>query len=230
MFRHIIGMIVLALPLATMAAADDNVTNVRDRRYCEIFIVQRAGLRLEGDVYNTLGLNDCPEAGWKAINTEKVKQEFGAFAIVMNGPRHFVMDRIAIAKQDIPPHDFAGLAMNRVAVLHIPWNDLINRPAYDELKVARSTHFGFDAGQPVFELISAGGERYVMQSYAAIVDPNQRLADLPGLGSRLKLPQGWSFRTRVLTASLDVKAAGEARIIQDELQNTYQFAPAEPGP
>jgi hypothetical protein len=230
MLRHIMGILLLALPSAAPAVAESDVNGVRDRRYCEIFIVQRAGLKLEGDVYNTLGLNDCPEAGWKAIDTEKVKQEFGAFAIVMNGPRHFVMDHIAIAKPDAPPYDFAGLAMNRVAVLHIPWHDLLNRPPYDELQVSRSTHFGFDAGHPVFELISPAGERYVMQSYAAIVDPNQRLADLPGLGGRLKLPQGWTFRTRVLAAPLDVKAIGEARIVQDELQNTYQFAPTEPGP
>src|SRR5262249_42146358 len=112
-----------------------------------------------------------------------------------------------------------------VAVLHIPWRDLVGRQAYAEIKVSRSTRFAFEAGLPVYELVSPTGETYVMQSYSEIVDPSQRMADLESLGSRLKLPQGWLFRTRILSAPLIVTAAGEARIVQDDLQNTYQFVP-----
>jgi hypothetical protein len=64
-----------------------------------------------------------------------------------------------------------------------------------------------------------------MQSYSEIVDPSQRMADLPNLDSRLKLPAGWIFRTRIPSAPLTVIATGEARILQDDLENTYQFSP-----
>jgi hypothetical protein len=228
MLRLIIAAVIFQLVLVWPVATEDEVTEVRDRRYCEIFVIRRSGLRLEGDVFNTLGLNDCPATQWAAIDQAKLKAEYGAVAIVMNGPRHFMMDRIDIVKPGQSPVDFQGLQMNLVAVLHIPWGDIVDRVPYAELKVSRSTRFSFDGGLPVYELISPSGDTYVMQSYSEIVDPNQRMADLEDLGSRLKLPQGWTFRTQVLPAPLTVVAAGEARIVQDELQNTYQFYPSTP--
>jgi len=63
----------------------------------------------------------------------------------------------------------------------------------------------------------------VMQSYSEMVDPSLRMADLQNLGSRLKLPAGWKFPTRILSESLRVVATGEARIVQDDLENTYQI-------
>jgi hypothetical protein len=226
MLRFMIAVYFLLAALAPSAIAEGEVTGARDRRYCEIFVVRRTGLQLEGDVYNTLGLNDCPQAQWAAIDPAKLKNERDAFTIVMNGPRHFVMDRIVIERQAQSPASFQSLMMNLVAVLHFPWRDLVNRTPYTEHKVSRRTRFTFDAGEPVYELISPSGDVYVMQSYSEIVDPSQRMADLQNLGSRLKLPAGWKFRTRILSAPLTVIATGEARILQDDLENTYQFNPA----
>lgn len=59
-----------------------------------------------------------------------------------------------------------------------------------------------------------------MQSYRQQVDQALAANDLPGLGARLKLPVGWSFRARKLTAPLEVKATGKATVVQDELKNT----------
>jgi hypothetical protein len=61
-----------------------------------------------------------------------------------------------------------------------------------------------------------------MQSYSEIVDSSLRMADLQNLGSRLKLPAGWTFRTRILSAPLAMTATGEARIVQDDFENTHQ--------
>ena len=61
-----------------------------------------------------------------------------------------------------------------------------------------------------------------MQSYAQIVDPKLSYDQLPGLGSRLKLPTGWKYLPVTLDADLKMHAAGEAYIVQDDLQNTYQ--------
>ena len=63
---------------------------------------------------------------------------------------------------------------------------------------------------------------YAMISSSQIVDPELTLEQLPGLGSRLELPEGWSFRARTLAADLVAVAGGEAVVLQDELQNTYQ--------
>jgi hypothetical protein len=227
MFRFVIAVYLLLAALPLSAMAEGEVSGVRDRRYCEIFVVRRTGLNLEGDVYNTLGLNDCPQAQRDAIDTAKLKKERRACAIVKNGPRHFVMDRITIERKAQPPVDFQGLKMNFLAVLHFPWRALVDRKPYSEHKVSRRTHFIFDAGEPVYELVTSSGDVYVMQSYSEIVDPSLRMADLQNLGSRLKLPARWTFRTRVLSNALTVIATGEARIVQDDLQNTYQLKPAQ---
>jgi|SoiMethySBSTD1v2_1073268.scaffolds.fasta_scaffold00158_19 hypothetical protein len=222
MLRLMIAAYFLLAALAPSATAEGEVAGVRDRRYCEILIVRRTGLKLEADVYNTLGLNDCPQAQWAAIDPAKIKHERHALTIVMNGPRHFVMDRIVIERRAQPPAEFQGLMMNFLAVLHVPWRDLADRTPYVEHKVSRSTRFSFDAGEPVYELISPSGDVYVMQSYSEIVDSSLRMADLQNLGSRLKLPAGWTFRTRILSAPLAMIAAGEARSVQDDFENTYQ--------
>ena len=68
---------------------------------------------------------------------------------------------------------------------------------------------------------------FVMQSYSIIVDKNQTMADLPNLGSKLKLPEGWKFRTKVLDQNLTVNGItadgkdNQWRVTQDDLINTY---------
>ena len=64
-----------------------------------------------------------------------------------------------------------------------------------------------------------------MQAYAQIIDPKLSYDDLAGLGSRLTLPSGWTYRSRILDQDLVASASGEATIIQDDLQNTYQRLP-----
>ncbi len=77
----------------------------------------------------------------------------------------------------------------------------------------------------MYELISPKGRVYVMQSYSQIVDPTLVYADLIELGSRLKPPRGWHYRSRILDADLVAQSTGMAHVIQDELQNTYQRLP-----
>jgi len=75
-------------------------------------------------------------------------------------------------------------------------------------------------------VVAPGGDVYVMQAYAQILDPSLTIGKLRTLGRRLDLPAGWRYRTRRLTHELAVGASGTATIVQDELQNTYQLASA----
>ena len=80
----------------------------------------------------------------------------------------------------------------------------------------------FDAGNPVHELVDPDGTAYVMQAYCIGVDPTITSESLPALGERLALPDGWSYRTRVLDEELVVDTTTSlAVVLQDELENTY---------
>ena len=61
-----------------------------------------------------------------------------------------------------------------------------------------------------------------MQARCVGVDPNMSEESLTTLGERLALPEGWSYRTRVLETELVVDtSASLATVVQDEFENTY---------
>lgn len=96
---------------------------------------------------------------------------------------------------------------------------------YNERSVARDTLFTFNEGSEIYQLSSPAGREYVMQSYSHIVDDTQTSDSLSELGSRLELPEGWTFTARVLEEDLFVEdVEGIATVIQDEVTNTYQRA------
>jgi hypothetical protein len=61
-----------------------------------------------------------------------------------------------------------------------------------------------------------------MQARCVGVDPNMTEESLAALGERLALPEGWSYRTRVLETELVVDTSATlATVVQDEFENTY---------
>ena len=94
--------------------------------------------------------------------------------------------------------------------------------SYKTVNAVRNSTMTFDKGKPVYILDDPTGTTWVMQAYSMIVDPKLTYDDLPNLGSKLKLPPGWKYRTKVLDQDLTIRAVnGVAHITQDELQNTY---------
>ena len=93
---------------------------------------------------------------------------------------------------------------------------------YTANEVARTTNFVYRAGSAVYELASPAGDIYVMQSYSQIVNPALNIKDLPVLSEQLKLPAGWTYRSRVLDQDLSLVANGIAYVLQDNLSNSYQ--------
>ena len=88
--------------------------------------------------------------------------------------------------------------------------------------INRETRYLFRANQPVFLLVRPDGARYVMQSYAQMIDKSLSYNDLPTLGSRLKLPTGWRYEIMKPDSDLLLGAQGKATVVQDDLDNTYQ--------
>nr|WP_245404696.1 hypothetical protein [Ancylobacter gelatini] len=218
----------LALLLALSGAAQAQPTPqlpalLRDARYCEIVPVHVTREGLRASVYNTLGFDDCPAGKWEAITRLDLLRQFETLAVVMNGPRHFLMDGIIAsgATKTGEVITVGGITFAKRAEIGLSLHQAMG-PAYTEQTIERDTTYRFDAGKPVFQLTGPDGAVYVMQSYAQILEPALTYADLPGLGAKLTLPAGWSYATRVPEQDLMLTAAGTATVIQDNLKNTYQ--------
>lgn len=201
------------------------ITGLRNERYCEVIYGQRDFFTMKVKVYNTQGLNDCPQGLWRKITPESIEQAFNASFVKLNGPRYWVLDGIKASGPTLnnDREVFGGIEMNLRATISLGLiEQLKGTTPYVPTTVERTTVFVFDKGTEIYELISSTGDIYVMQSYAQIVDPALTLQDLPSLGARLKLPDGWSYKTTRLQQVLSLKAAGEAYVIQDDFQNSYQ--------
>lgn len=198
------------------------VSDMRGVRYGEVLAVHLRDGSLEAEVYGTQMLNDCPQELWDGLDPVAIAADLGAAMIKLNGPRYWVLDGFGQKVAVVEPvmREFNGLMMRRIATVSLGANPATQ--PYTERHVNRGAVFFFDAGKPVYELVDPDGKAYVMQAYCVGVDPTLTEAELGSLGSRLRLPDEWSFRTRVLDEELVVDTtATVATVLQDELENTY---------
>lgn len=194
----------------------------RGVRYGEVIAVFAEGERFIAHVYGTQLLNDCPQELWERLDPAAITAQLGALMVKLNGPRHWVLDGFGAKGEPVEPvmERFGGIEMRRIAVIDLGDNPIAQ--PYLPRHVDRKAAFFFDAGKVVYELVDPDGTAYVMQAYCIGVDPSLTEADLPGLGERLALPEGWGYRSRVLEAELVVDSADAvATVIQDELENSY---------
>jgi hypothetical protein len=235
MKKSLLSIFSLALGLAPVAWSAD-ISNLRGQRYCEIllsFEIQKAGPAEKEKnihfvapmkVYNTIGVSDCPQNLWQGVNPDQIKKSMDANHVQLNGPRVWTIDGMKSSTLVNPEVvTFNGVKMRQAGVLDLPLRDLLKRPKpYSQFTVARNTTWVFMAGKPVFELIDPKGNVFIMQSYS-LQKTQQNEADLPKLGSILKLPKGWQFRTRILTQDYLLTPVNQKAVVtQDNLLNTYQ--------
>ena len=219
----IAGLAATALAVAGVAtAATKQARGLHDARYCEILELKGSLPHAQAVVWNTIGLGACPASWWSSLGAASLARELGDTAVVLNGPRHFLMDTATAVTGRV--HDFHGQRLTMVAGIAIRTAADLSQLPYVDRTITRTNTWKWNRGRTVFELVAPGGDTYVMQSYSQIKDPSLTLAQLGGLGPRLALPPGWRYRSRTLRAPLVLGAKGVATIIQDPLQNTYQLA------
>jgi hypothetical protein len=212
-------------PPTTTSAPQGQLADQYGQRYCEVLVVTLDDVDTTAEVWGTQGLNDCPQADFESIDPAAVAKELGATTALANGPRYWVLD--TIVANDLAGsgeiREFGGIEMRSIAFVNLG-PGIPNRAPYSERGVQRDTEFRFDAGREIYELTAPDGSVYIMQSYSIEVDATLTADDLPGLGDRLELPDGWTFTTRVLDEELVVEDIdGVATVIQDELTNSYQL-------
>lgn len=198
------------------------IDHMRGVRYGEVLAMFLRDTGLEAEVYGTQMLNDCPQELWETLNADEIAKDMGAVFTKLNGPRYWVLDGLGSKVAVVDPvfKDFNGIQMRRIATIPIG-ADFAAGP-YVARNVNRGAVFFFDAGKTVYELVDPDGRALVMQARCVGVDPGMTEESLATLGERLALPEGWSYRTRVLDTELVVDTSATlATVVQDEFENTY---------
>lgn len=221
-------LIIYALSVGAVDAQpnfEKSISNLRDQRYCEVLYGKRHWLNLEVKVFNTQGLNVCPEEQWKALSKEEIAEKYHASFVLLNGPRYWMMDEIQVAGATISniKESFGGIEMNLRATIQLGLiKQIMGSKQFTPNEIVRTTNFVYKAGSPIYQLISPAGDVYVMQSYSQIVNPSLTMKDLPNLATQLKLPVGWAYQSKILEKDLSMVANGVAYVLQDNLSNSYQ--------
>ena len=198
------------------------IDHMRGVRYGEVLAMFLRDTGLEAEVYGTQMLNDCPQELWETLDADAITKDMGAVFVKLNGPRYWLLDGLGSKVAVVDPvfKDFNGIQMRRIATIPIG-ADFAAGP-YTIRTVNRGAVFFFDAGKTVYELVDPDGRAFVLQARCVGVDPGMTEESLATLGERLALPEGWSYRTRVLDAELVVDtSASLATVVQDEFENTY---------
>lgn len=200
-------------------------------RYTEFIPVWGNPIKGEymGGVYNTVGLNypsadskdSSPQVLLNKVDMDKVKKELNALSTVLNGPRMWTIDHLGVNAGK--KRKFGNLEAHWVMWFPIP--DEIREGkdlSFYVMPALRDTDMTIWKGSRVYMLEDPEGNRFTMKSCGLIKDPNQKFEDLKNLGSRLKLPEGWKFITKVLDKELVFKTKdGKSFIVQDDIGNTY---------
>ncbi len=198
------------------------VPDMRNVRYGEVLGVFARDGHFEAEVFGTQLINDCPQELWETLDATEIAAEMGAIGVKLNGPRYWTLDafgqKVAVAEPVL--RDFNGITMRRIATVDL--GEIPKLGPYNETKVNRGVIFFWDEGQTIHELINPEGHAYVMQALCTGVDPTMSPESLLTLGERLELPEGWSYRTRVLEEELIVDTTSTiATVLQDEFENSY---------
>ena len=198
------------------------IDRMRGVRYGEVLAMFLRDTGLEAEVYGTQMLNDCPQELWETLDADAISKDMGAVFVKLNGPRYWLLDGLGSKVAVVDPvfKDFNGIQMRRIAT--IPLGADFAAGAYVVRNVNRGAVFFFDAGKTVYELVDPDGRAFVMQARCVGVDSGMTEESLATLGERLALPDGWSYRSRVLDSELVIDTSATlATVVQDEFENTY---------
>jgi hypothetical protein len=216
--------------------------NLNNYRYCELFLIGGDAITkdLKAAFYNSTELNgatatnrdSCPQAIWDKVDPEAIKKEYKVLAVFKNGPRYWMYDWIELPVG--AERDFEGYHGRWMGVAQLPKDaaDLKKKgsTAYKPTTVHRESKQGYAKGQTIFILDDPNGTPWIMQAYSRIVDKNLSYDDLKTLEQKLKLAPGWKYRSKLLDQDLGIGAInGVARIVQDDLENTYNACFEEAG-
>jgi hypothetical protein len=203
-----------------------HVSNTRGMPFGGAAVIVGTGRNERAHVYTATSCADLVPGSIEKIDMKKLAPTFGTNvkAIIPNAGRHWTFDEMGVEVGEVV--DFQGVKLCWVGDMSGDEIKAHFAAPYAVGKILRNTDWIYKKGKKVHLLHDPQGIVWVMQEYTKEVDPTLTIDNLDQVGGKLKkLPQGWTFETKVLAKdlSLDTRRTGLwASIIRDELGNTYE--------
>ena len=147
-----------------------SISGLRNLRYCEVLYGKRHLGTLTIKVFNTQGLNACPEALWKALDVKVIEKKNDASFVRLNGPRYWTMDEIKAAGKTANDviENFGGIEMSLRATLDVGIKrQLAGTQFFVPNVVNRDTAFIYRSGTLIYQLTSPQGQTYICLLYTS---------------------------------------------------------------
>jgi hypothetical protein len=206
---------IIQLPNDGANAVSKKYDHVHRTRYIELFLV--GGNRVTGDlranVYNTTFFNgwnetnkdSAPEALVDGLDYEKLAKQYGVFLVHLNGPKLWMPDWFDVEVG--PVRDFGGLKAPWVANVDLKGVSLKagQGNAYKTTTIERKSMVGWNKGTTVFLIDDAGGNTWVLKGMQLGLRSKETYDSIAANFAEKRLsnlPQGWTFRTKVLDRDL----------------------------
>jgi hypothetical protein len=133
----------------TVAGLPNPLTGLHNARYCEVIPVTREKNVNKAEVFNTIGLNDCPAETWDAITEEAVNKAYGSNQAQLNGPRYWVIGELGASGSSTSgvSYVFNGIQMAKRGALETKLREsTVGSKFYEPNTVHRETVFTYHAG------------------------------------------------------------------------------------
>lgn len=220
----LLSFLLLAVPAAGQANSVKparGLTHLYNVRYCEFLLARQIAPTIQAEVFNTVGLGNCPLGPFDAADPAKIAVDNDAIIVQKSGPSRWVLDSITTRPVG-DPIDMDGVRTRSIGTL-TPSSPV--PPAFVPIPIDRTIVWSYRKARTLRILISPGNRRYVMQSYSKMDGANQKEADLNRLGSNpgTGIPEGWTFKKKkVKQKLLTLSTRGAPYIVRDGFDNVYQ--------
>lgn len=211
-----------------VGATLQTLTELRGVRYMEFFLIGSEPVdgNIKGTCYNTTPYNraggstdSAPQPIVDKLNPADLAKQYGVAKVYLNPPRQWLLDNIDIEAGKV--REFGGLKAAWVAVMNMPKGEWA---PYTTATIARKSKFSFNKGTTVYLVDDPNGTTYIMKSVSPSVDKSNTYENISAIASRLKLPDGWKYRTAVLDKQLVlIPTSGVATILKDNIDDVYDI-------
>lgn len=200
-----------------------NVSDARGYAFYEVHLIKGNAV----EIYNTSAASQVPPEQFDALDPKVLAKKHNVDRVFLNRQRFWVMDEFW-QNECGETLDFDGVRATWMARMQIPPGMKFGEekfPAYQPSQTRRNGTFRFAQGKQIFMLTSPGGHKWIMQAFTKVADPSLTEEQLPMLGTKLKLPDGWKFEAKTLDQDLFIttrEAEGyAAHAVADDLGNMY---------